>query len=83
MRGRHAGPGLDKQQIISHTHVMTTGTVQRPRDEREPMDYRHLPASPPPAQWHATQDVRPLDQGPQRFAFNDDTDLILRYIGMA
>ena len=47
------------------------------------MDYHHLPANPPPAQWHATQDVRPVDQGPQRFAFNDDTDLILRYIAGA
>lgn len=62
---------------------MTRRAARRPRAEREHTDYRHLPANPPPAQWHATQDVRPLDQGPQRFAYNDDADIILRYIAGA
>ena len=62
---------------------MTESWAHSHRDSREPTDYRHLPTSPSPEQWHATQDVNPLDGGPQRFAYNDDTDIILRYIGIA
>jgi hypothetical protein len=42
-------------------------------------DYTHLPESPPPDQWKASQEVLPLDPGPARFAYNEDADMILRF----
>ena len=65
---------MDFGAARAHTRGMPEPAEQR--------DFSRLPPTPPPSQWVASQDVRPLDKGPQRLAYNDDADLILRYIGI-
>ncbi len=47
-------------------------------DEPRP-DYHRLPTSPPPETWHTTQDVTLVAPSPPRFAYDDDSELLLRF----
>lgn len=49
----------------------------------DPVDYSHLPATPPPSQWRTTQDATPPNPGPLPLAYDDDADLVMRYLAGA